>query len=175
MNTRNRLVIILLFVAITVGLVTGYSPVQEFNVKAPDITSKQWLNSSPLDWTALKDKVVLVEFWTFECYNCKNVEPYIKQWYDKYKNKGLEIVAVHSPEFDRERKLENVKEYIKDHGITYPVAIDNDFKIWKNYSNRYWPAMYIVDKKGTIRYRFIGEGNYELIENTLVRLLDETS
>lgn len=175
MSMRNRLVIILLFVAITVGLATGYSPVKEFNVKAPDITSRQWLNSGPLDWTALKDKVVLVEFWTFECYNCKNVEPYVKKWYDKYKTKGLEIVAVHSPEFDRERNVENVREYVKDHGITYPVAIDNDFKIWKNFSNRYWPAMYIVDKKGTVRYRFIGEGNYQQIENTLQKLLAESS
>ena len=173
MSMRNRLIVILIFAAISVGLTTGYSPVQEFNVKAPAIESEQWLNSGPLDWAALKDKVVLVEFWTFECYNCKNVEPYVKQWYNKFKDRGLEIVAVHTPEFDRERKLENVKRYIKDHNITYPVAIDNDFKIWRNYSNRYWPAMYLVDKKGVVRYRFIGEGNYQLIENTLDKMLSE--
>ena len=115
-----------------------------------------------------------MEFWTFDCYNCKNVEPYIKGWYDKYKSKGLEIIAVHTPEFDHEKKLDNVKDYIKDHSISYPVAIDNDFKIWKSYSNRYWPAMYIVDKQGMVRYRFIGEGNYPLIESTLVKLLDES-
>jgi len=175
MNLRNRIIVVLVFVFITVSLVTGYSPVQEFNTKAPDITSKQWLNSQPLDWSVLKDKVVLVEFWTFECYNCKNVEPYVKKWYETYKNQGLEVVAVHSPEFDRERKIENVREYIADHSITYPVAIDNDFKIWKNFSNRYWPAMYLVDKKGIVRYRFIGEGNYQLIENTLKKLLKEAS
>ena len=175
MNMRNRLVIVLFFAAITVGLVTGYSPVKEFNVKAPDITSEQWLNSEPLNWSKLKNKVVLVEFWTFDCYNCKNVEPYVKSWYDKHKNKGLEIVAVHTPEFDHEKKLSNVKEYITDHGITYPVAIDNDFKIWRNFSNRYWPAMYIVDKKGIVRFRFIGEGNYKRIEDTLVQLLNESS
>ncbi len=175
MNMRNRLLIVLFFAAITAGLLTGYSPVKEFNTRAPELTSGQWLNSTPLNWAALIDKVVLVEFWTFECYNCKNVEPYVKQWYDKYKNKGLEIVAVHTPEFDRERKLENVRQYIKDHNITYPVAIDNDFKIWKRFSNRYWPAMYLVDKSGTVRYRFIGEGNYQLIENTIMKLLDEAS
>ena len=174
MDMRTRLVIVLFFVAITIGLVTGYSPVKEFNVKAPEITSEQWLNSGPLNWAALKDKVVIVEFWTFDCYNCKNVEPYIKGWYNKYKSKGLEIIAVHTPEFDHEKKLDNVKDYIKDHSISYPVAIDNDFKIWKSYSNRYWPAMYIVDKQGMVRYRFIGEGNYPLIESTLVKLLDES-
>ena len=161
MKTRNRLVIILFFVALVVGLATGYSPIKEFNVKAPEITSSKWLNSSPLNWEALKDKVVLVEFWTFECYNCKNVEPYVKGWYEKYKTKGLEIIAVHTPEFDHEKQIDNVKDYIKDHNINYPVAIDNDFKIWKSYSNRYWPAMYLVDKKGYVRYRFIGEGNYQ--------------
>lgn len=173
MNLPNKLVIVLLFAVITVGLVTGYSPVKEFNVKAPPINSQRWLNSKPLTWDSLKNKVVLVEFWTFDCYNCKNVEPYVKKWYEKYKNRGFEIIAVHSPEFDHERQLSNVKEYIEDHGISYPVAIDNDFKIWRSYSNRYWPAMYIVDKQGTIRYRFIGEGNYQRIEKTLNKLLNE--
>jgi len=175
MKYKNRLVIIVFFVAITVSLVTGYSPVKEFNVKAPEIISPQWLNSGPLNWSQLKNKVVLVEFWTFECYNCKNVEPYVKKWYEKYSDKGLEIIAVHTPEFDHERNLDNVKEYLSEHNITYPVAIDNDYKIWKSYSNRYWPAMYIVDKKGTVRYRFIGEGNYTQIENTLQKLLKEST
>lgn len=173
MNLRNKLVIALFFAAITIGVATGYSPVKEYNVKAPAIDSQQWLNSKPLTWDSLKNKVVLVEFWTFDCYNCKNVEPYVKTWYQKYKDRGFEIIAVHSPEFDHERQLSNVKEYIEDHGITYPVAIDNDFKIWRNYSNRYWPAMYIVDKRGKIRYRYIGEGNYQRIEETLNKLLNE--
>ena len=116
----------------------------------------------------------MVEFWTFECYNCKNVEPYIKTWYQKYNQKGFEIVAVHTPEFDRERDINNVRNYVKDHAITYPVAIDNDFRIWRRFSNRYWPAMYIVDKQGVIRYRFIGEGNYQKIEKAINLLLAET-
>jgi len=155
-------------------LMTGFSPVTELNVTAPDISSKQWINSEPLNWDKLKGKVVMVEFWTFECYNCKNVEPYIKTWYQKYNQKGFEIVAVHTPEFDRERDINNVRNYVKDHAITYPVAIDNDFRIWRRFSNRYWPAMYIVDKQGVIRYRFIGEGNYQKIEKAINLLLAET-
>ena len=171
---RNRLIFLLFFVATTFILISGFSPVTELKVKAPDISSTQWINSDPLDWEKLKGKVVIVEFWTFDCYNCKNVEPYIKTWYQKYQTKGLEIVGVHSPEFDHERDINNVQEYVKDHAITYPVAIDNDFQIWRRFSNRYWPAMYIVDKKGNVRYRFIGEGNYQKIEKAINKLLAET-
>ena len=171
---RNRLIFLLFFVATTFILISGFSPVTELKVKAPDISSTQWINSDPLNWEKLKGKVVIVEFWTFDCYNCKNVEPYIKTWYQKYQTKGLEIVGVHSPEFDHERDINNVQEYVKDHAITYPVAIDNDFQIWRRFSNRYWPAMYIVDKKGNVRYRFIGEGNYQKIEKAINKLLAET-
>lgn len=171
---RNRIIFLLFFVSTIIVLMTGFSPVSELKVKAPDISSSQWINSEPLDWDKLKGKVVMVEFWTFECYNCKNVEPYIKNWYQKYYQNGFEIVAVHSPEFDRERDVNNVRNYVKDHAITYPVAIDNDFLIWRRFSNRYWPAMYIVDKQGNIRYRFIGEGNYQKIEKAINKLLSET-
>ena len=164
----------LLFLLITgVLLITGLSPVSEQHLRAPNISAEQWINSEPLKWDSLLGKVVMVEFWTFECYNCKNVEPYIKTWYEKFHNKGFEIVAVHSPEFDRERDINNVQEYVKDHAITYPVAIDNDFKIWRRFANRYWPAMYLVDKRGYIRYRFIGEGNYQRIEKAIETLLSE--
>jgi len=115
----------------------------------------------------------MVEFWTFECYNCRNVEPYIKSWYQKYQTEGFEIIAVHTPEFDRERDVNNVRNYLKQHAISYPVAIDNDFSIWQRFSNRYWPAMYIVDKQGNLRYRFIGEGNYSKIENIIRQLIRE--
>ncbi len=170
---QRKTVFLFFFIATVIALGTGLSPVSELNLKAPDINSKQWINSEPLNWDKLTGKVVIVEFWTFECYNCKNVEPYIKTWYDKFHNKGFEIVAVHSPEFDRERDVNNVQEYVKDHAITYPVAIDNDFKIWRRFSNRYWPTMYLVDKQGNIRYRFIGEGNYLRIEKAIETLLSE--
>lgn len=154
-------------------LASGFSPVSELNAQAPDIHAEQWINSEPLNWDTLRDKVVMVEFWTFECYNCKNVEPHIKSWYEKYRQQGFEIVAVHTPEFERERDIDNVRRYVKDHGITYPVAIDNDFKIWRRFSNRYWPVMYIADKRGNIRHRFIGEGNYPQIAKTIETLLAE--
>lgn len=170
---RNSFILLLFLAASMIALKTGMSAATEFKVPAPDIRTAQWLNSEPLDWDRLKGKVVMVEFWTFGCYNCKNVEPYVKEWYKKYRSKGFEIVAVHSPEFDRERRIDNVREYVQDHSITYPVAIDNDFQIWRRFANRYWPAMYIVDKQGMIRYRFIGEGNYNKIESVLRALLAE--
>jgi glutathione peroxidase-family protein len=154
-------------------LTTAFSPASELKLKAPDIHAQQWINSEPLNWDTLQGKVVMVEFWTFECYNCKNVEPYVKAWYNKFHDKGFEIVAVHSPEFERERNINNVRQYVKDHSITYPVAIDNNFTIWRRFSNRYWPAMYLVDKQGNIRYRFIGEGRYAEIESRIESLLAE--
>lgn len=170
---RNGLILLLAAILTLVLLGTGISTATEFDTPAPDINAEQWLNSKPLDWGALQGKVVMVEFWTFGCHNCRNVEPYVKSWYRKYRSKGLEIVAVHSPEFDHERNIDNVRTYVKEHSITYPVAIDNDFNIWRRFANRYWPAMYIVDKKGTVRYRFIGEGHYNQIEKVLRTLLEE--
>jgi thiol-disulfide isomerase/thioredoxin len=142
---------------------------------APEITAKTWLNSEPRSIAGLKGKVVLVEFWTFGCYNCQNVEPYVKQWHQKYSGQGLVIVGVHAPEFGYERVLRNVKEYVRKHGIQYAVAIDNDFAIWKRYNNRYWPAIYLVDKAGIIRYVRIGEGGYRETETQIQALLAESS
>ena len=170
---RNRL-ILLLFISITIAILSGsLSTATELKAPAPDINAERWLNSKPINWDTLKGKVVLVEFWTFGCSNCRAVEPYVKSWYQKYQPEGLEIVAVHSPEFNHERDIDNVREYVRDHAITYPVAIDNDFNIWRRFSNHYWPAMYIVDKQGVIRYRFIGEGRYNKIESILQKLLEE--
>jgi thiol-disulfide isomerase/thioredoxin len=142
---------------------------------APEITTITWLNSEPKSIGGLKGKVVLVEFWTFGCYNCRNVEPYVKQWHQKYGNEGLVIVGVHSPEFGYERALNNVQRYIRDRGIQYAVAIDNDFAIWNRYKNRYWPAMYLIDKRGIIRYVRIGEGGYPQTEQQIQALLAESS
>lgn len=146
---------------------------KHMNEPAPEITEKTWLNSEPLTLKNLKGKVVMVEFWTYGCYNCVNVEPYVKSWYSRYKDKGLVVVAVHSPEFSHERKLENVRDYVKRKGITYPVVIDNDFAIWRRYHNRYWPAMYLIDKHGQLRYLNIGEGRYQQTEKMIQTLLQE--
>src|SRR5574339_217812 len=109
-------------------------------MKAPDIASQTWLNSDPIHLSDLKGKVVLVEFWTFGCYNCQNVEPYVKSWHNKFKDHGLVVIAVHSPEFGNERVVKNVRNYAREHGIPYAIAIDNDYKTWNSYQNHYWPA-----------------------------------
>ena len=122
-----------------------------------------WVNSEPLELAKLgmQGKVVLVDFWTFGCYNCTNTLPYVKQWWAKYKDQGLVIVGVHTPEFDSERVLANVQDAVKSQGIDWPVVQDNDFTIWQAYGNHYWPHFYLVDERGQIIYDHIGEGAYE--------------
>jgi thiol-disulfide isomerase/thioredoxin len=109
----------------------------------------------------VQGKVVLVDFWTFGCYNCTNTLPYVKQWWAKYKDQGLVIVGVHTPEFDSERVLENVQDAVKSQEIGWPVVQDNDYTIWQAYGNHYWPHFYLVDERGQIIYDHIGEGAYE--------------
>lgn len=140
---------------------------------APPVTAEQWLNSEPLANEDLRGKVVLVEFWTFACWNCKNVEPYVKDWHARYADQGLVVIAVHTPEFEREKKLENVRRYVAEQGITYPVLVDSGFTTWRRYGNRYWPALYLVDKQGRIRHQRIGEGGYASTESWIQRLLAE--
>jgi len=140
---------------------------------APEFTNDTWVNSEPLRLTELKGKVLLVEFWTFGCYNCQNVEPYVKRWHDKFKDRGLVVIGVHSPEFGHERVLKNVRNYVREHSIQYAVAIDNDYTTWNSYRNHYWPAIYLIDKKGVIRYMRIGEGDYDQTEKQIRDLLAE--
>ena len=109
----------------------------------------------------LRGKVVLIDFWTYTCYNCINTMPYLRDWHEKYADKGLVIVGVHSPEFDHEKPYENVVDATIRHELEYPVAQDNDFKTWRSYNNRYWPAEYLIDRNGVVRYRHFGEGAYE--------------
>jgi thiol-disulfide isomerase/thioredoxin len=141
---------------------------------APEVVGQGWLNSGPLRLAELKGKVVLVEFWTFGCYNCRNVEPYVKGWHQKYAGKGLVIIGVHVPEFSYERSVANVQNYVNEHGIKYPVLIDNEFNTWKRYNNRYWPAIYLVDKRGIIRYLRVGEGGYQQTEKQILAQLEES-
>jgi len=139
----------------------------------PEIVSEQWLNSAPLSADELRDKVVLVEFWTFACWNCQHVEPYIKQWHNRYKEKGLVIIAVHTPEFTFEHKLNKLRNYMIEHELHYPVAVDNDSRIWRSFHNWAWPTIYLVGKQGRIRYKHVGEGGYKETEGTILRLLNE--
>lgn len=133
----------------------------------------QWLNSPPLDAQALKGKVVLVDFWTYSCINCLRTLPYVKAWAEKYRDQGLVVIGVHAPEFAFERNVANVTKAMKDLGINYPVAIDNDFKIWRAFNNEYWPAHYFADAQGRIRYHHFGEGEYAESERVIQQLLRE--
>jgi thiol-disulfide isomerase/thioredoxin len=141
---------------------------------APDfVGGNAWLNSDPLSSAALKGKVVLVDFWTYSCINCIRTLPYITKWYETYKDQGLVVVGVHTPEFAFEKEKGNVQAALKRFGITYPVVQDNDYQIWKAYSNRYWPAHYLIDKNGDIVYTHFGEGNYVETENAIRELLGQ--
>ncbi|WP_433767503.1 cytochrome c biogenesis protein DipZ [Pseudomonas putida] len=133
----------------------------------------QWLNSAPLDAQALKGKVVLVDFWTYSCINCLRSLPYVKAWAEKYRDQGLVVIGVHAPEFAFERNVDNVTKAMKDLGINYPVAIDNEFKIWRAFNNEYWPAHYFADAQGRIRYHHFGEGEYAESERVIQQLLRE--
>lgn len=141
--------------------------------QAPEIHAGAWLNSAPLTRADLAGKVTLVEFWTFACRNCKNVEPYLKRWDARYREQGLVTVAVHTPEFDFERDLDNVRRYVEKQEIRYPVAVDNDFTTWKRFRNWAWPTIYLIDKRGVIRHVQVGEGGYAKTEAKIRALLAE--
>ena len=132
-----------------------------------------WLNSPPLTPEALKGKVVLVDFWTYSCINCLRSIPYVRAWAEKYKDKGLVVIGVHAPEFAFEKQVDNVKKAVADLKIGYPVAIDNDYAIWRAFNNQYWPAHYFLDAEGRIRHHHFGEGNYDESENVIRELLAE--
>jgi cytochrome c biogenesis protein CcdA/thiol-disulfide isomerase/thioredoxin len=133
----------------------------------------QWLNSPPLTKDGLRGKVVLVDVWTYSCINCLRTLPYVKSWAQKYRDQGLVVIGVHAPEFAFERNVDNVKQAIHDLGIDYPVAIDNNYAIWRALNNQYWPAHYFVDAKGNIRYHHFGEGDYAHSEQVIQELLAE--
>jgi len=148
---------------------------QQKGPKAPEIISGGvWFNSNPLTLAELKGKVVIIDFWTYSCINCQRTMPYLRAWHEKYSDKGLVIIGVHAPEFEFEKSEKNVAQAIKDFKLPYPIVQDNDFATWKAYSNRYWPAKYIIDKEGYIRYTHFGEGAYDETEKVIQDLLKET-
>ncbi|WP_314954875.1 thioredoxin family protein [Bradyrhizobium cosmicum] len=143
---------------------------------APDFTGiTNWFNSKPLSLADLRGKVLLVDFWTYGCVNCVNTLPHVTELYAKYKDKGLVVVGVHTPEFPFERSASNVQAALKRHGITYPVAQDNDSRTWNAYRNQYWPAQYIIDQTGKIVFQHAGEGRYDEIDRTVAKLLNVNS
>jgi thiol-disulfide isomerase/thioredoxin len=133
----------------------------------------EWLNSPPLTIEGLKGKVVVIDFWTYSCINCLRSIPYVKAWAEKYKDHGLVVIGVHTPEFAFERNINNVRAAVSDLKIEYPVAIDNEYKIWRSFDNRYWPAHYFIDAKGRMRFHHFGEGEYDQSEQMIQRLLKE--
>jgi thiol-disulfide isomerase/thioredoxin len=141
---------------------------------APEFSGiERWLNSPPLSMQSLRGKVVLVDFWTYTCINCIRTLPHVKSWHEKYKDKGLVVVGVHTPEYPFERATANVQAAIKRFGIAYPVAQDNRYATWQAYANQYWPAVYLIDRQGRIAYTHFGEGAYEQTEARIRALLDE--
>jgi len=146
------------------------------NDMAPPLDgATDWLNSQPLTGEMLRGKVVLVDFWTYSCINCLRTLPYLKAWDEKYRSQGLVIVGVHSPEFAFEKDRRNVEQAMRDLGINYPVAMDNEFAIWNAFSNEYWPAHYLIDAQGKIRHRHFGEGAYRETEQMIQTLLREAT
>ncbi|MDE1843652.1 MAG: redoxin domain-containing protein, partial [Thaumarchaeota archaeon] len=142
---------------------------------APDLVGiSGYVNTTPEQLkTSMKDKVVLYDFWTYSCINCIRTFPYLKAWNEKYADKGLLIIGVHSPEFEFEKDINNVKMAVAKYGLTYPTVLDNDHSTWDAFGNRYWPAEYLTDSLGHIRHTQFGEGSYDETEKVIQQLLDE--
>jgi thiol-disulfide isomerase/thioredoxin len=141
----------------------------------PPLTgATQWLNSPPLIPAGLRGKVVLVDFWTYTCINWLRTLPYVRAWDAKYREQGLVVIGAHTPEFPFERDIDNVRWAAKEMDVNYPIAVDSDYGIWRAFNNNYWPAVYIADVNGRIRYHHFGEGSYDETEKVIQRLLTES-
>jgi thiol-disulfide isomerase/thioredoxin len=140
---------------------------------APEFAKANWINSDPLTLDKLRGRVVVVEFWTFGCYNCRNTLPTVEEWDAKYRERGLTVVGVHTPETDSEYSLDNVRKEVPALGIKYPVVTDNDYQTWKAYGVEAWPTIIVLDKQGRIRWLHVGEGRYEETERVIKTLLGE--
>ena len=143
------------------------------SITATELSTGDWINSAPLKLQDLRGRVVLIEFWTFGCINCRNTLPFIKSWHDRYQDKGLTVVGVHSPEFDEERDVEKVRSEVASLGIHYPVVTDNDYQTWNAYNVEAWPTAFLLDKQGRIRWKHVGEGDYAEAERMIQQLLAE--
>ena len=184
-TTATRLIV----ATILVGLLTGSlwfkkdwrtfgSTISTFSTDAtaaaaPELSSGAWINSEPLTIRSLKGRVVLLEFWTFGCYNCRNTLPFVKRMHERYSTKGLTVIGVHSPEFDTEKKIETVRREVASLGISYPVVTDNDYASWNAYNVNAWPTTFLLDKSGKIRWTHVGEGSYDEAEQLIQKLLNE--
>ena len=162
------------FLFASVAALASGSVLAQSCTPAPDVSGAgPWFNSAPLDLAGLRGKAVLVEFWTLGCSNCRNVEPYINQWHERYGRQGLVIVGVHTPEFAYEADPKRLKNYLLEHRILHPVVMDKDYSIWNRWGNRYWPALYLVDPSGQLCYSHFGEGAYARTEQEIRAILAE--
>ena len=140
---------------------------------APELAAGEWINSAPLKLNELRGHVVLIEFWTFGCINCRNTLPFIKSWHDRYQDKGLTVIGVHSPEFDEERNVESLRREVTSLDIRYAVVTDNDYETWNAYHVEAWPTAFLLDKKGRIRWMHVGEGGYDEADLLIQKLIAE--
>jgi len=157
------------------SLIGNPSPVtsDDYGEASELIAGGEWINSEPLTLAELRGKVVLIDFWTYSCINCIRTLPYLAKWHETYANQGLVIIGVHTPEFEFEKDIENVRTAADDFGLEYPIMQDNQFATWKAFNNRYWPAKYLIDAEGHIRYFHFGEQGYDETESKIRELLKE--
>jgi peroxiredoxin len=136
----------------------------EFKARPPELEARpaeEWINSKPLKLSELRGQVVVLHFWTFGCINCQHNFPALKAWQNKFSEKGVTIIGVHTPELPRERNIDNVRRSVEENGLKYAIVFDKDAKIWKAWENRWWPSTYLIDKQGFVRYRWDGEFNWK--------------
>lgn len=173
-TTSNKYGAALALLCLLQSGLAGAAPALPALGPAPELSNvASWLNSPPLTMAALRGKVVLIDFWTYSCINCIRTLPYVTKWHGQYQDQGLAVVGVHTPEFPFERDRANVEKAAKRFGIRYPIAQDNQYATWKAYANQYWPAVYLIDRKGVIRYKHFGEGQYQETEQAIRQLLAE--
>ena len=193
----GSLLIIVLLVIVTISYATGAGPLAVLSMgvsrltageqmipsrtvadetkapAAPELSSGLWINSEPLTLKSLHGRVVLIEFWTFACYNCRNTLPTVKKWDAQYRDKGLTIIGVHTPELDYENNIDNLRREVAALGIKYAVVTDNDYSTWKAYGVEAWPTLFLLDKQGRVRWTHVGEGYYAQTEEVIKKLLAE--
>lgn len=164
--------LVLAFAAAAARLSTaGEWPLADYG-PAPEFTGiDAWLNSEPMTLDSLRGKVVLIEFWTYTCVNCARTLPYMRQWYDTYRGRGLQVIGVHTPEFAVERDRAKLEAAMGRYALAYPIAQDNGYRTWRAYGNEYWPTEYLIDRQGRIVLKHVGEGDYQEIEAAIRKLL----
>jgi len=174
MKTSWKALASLCVASAAIAMAVKPTPARSGDITMPAAAATEWLNSAPLTAADLRGKVVVIQFWTYTCINWRRTLPYIRAWDAKYRAQGLVVIGVHTPEFDFEKNVDNVRSALGEMHIDYPVAIDNEHAIWNAFHNVFWPALYLIDAKGHIRYQQFGEGEYARTERQIQKLLAES-